>query len=201
MMSKKHKETSFRDIVHELGKKPATGDAGERSFNWGRKAKTSFRPTYTGNEGKRCQLPLSRRKKNVLKNIEEKKETGIWVKLIEPTVLKALQDDGSIYLHREGYPWGRPSGRFYTRAVSTAYPQPDKKERQRRRQIQQEQYKQRMADPYPGEVEEDNGPKRTIKWTKDKHQKLLLDAIMGQADEEVVKQVTRTKTKPKKITK
>jgi hypothetical protein len=58
-----------------------------------------------------------------------------------------------------------------------------------------------MADPYPGEVEEDNGPKRTIKWTKDKHQKLLLDAIMGQADEEVVKQVTRTKTKPKKITK
>ena len=204
MPKKPHQEETFRDMCFNMEKGTPVGDAGERGFNWGRKAKTSFRHTYTGNEGQACQLPLKTRKENVLKNIEGHGERGIWVKTIEPTVLDALLADGSVYLNRNNYLGAGAHGRFYTNAIASSFPQPDKKKRERRRIADQERYKQRMAETYTSEKPEVTGKpevKKTIKWTKKRHQQLLFDVITGEADPEVIKQVTRTKTRPKKVKK
>lgn len=202
MAKKPHQQETFRDMCHNMEKGTPVGDAGERGFNWGRKAKTSFRYDYTGNEGQACQLPLTKRKENVLKAIEKRGEQGVWVKRIEPTVLEALLKDESVYLNRSNSVYSRrPAGKFFTNAVSTNFPSPDKKTRERRREQMRIDCKRAQQEIDEGYPTVDKAPKKTIKWTKDKHQKLLIDAIMGQADEDVVKQVTRTKTLPKKIKK
>ena len=202
MPKKPHQQETFCDMCHEMQTGTPKGSDAKQPYtsgSWGKKAKHSFRYSYTGNEGQACQLPLTTRKENVLAAIEKKTETGIWVKVIEPTVLKALLDDGSVYLNRSNSLFGRPTGRFYTRAVSLKFPQPDKEARERRR----EENKRRLLEArLDAEMQkEDTGPKRTIKWTKDKEQKLMMDMLKGKADPKIVKQLTRTKTKPKKITK
>jgi len=201
MAKKRQQQRTQRQFLRDVERRNQCGDDAGMPYtagSWGRKAKTSFRYTYTGNEGKICQLPLTKRKENVLKAIESKGENGIWVKRIEPTVLDALIADEAVYLHRPPY-YG--SGRNYTMAVASRFPQPDKETRKRRQEETPAQYKQRTLETLNPAPAEESKPKKTIKWTKERHQRLLIDALMGQADEEVVKQVTRTKTKPKKITK
>ncbi len=46
MSKKPHQEETFRDMCFGMEKGTPVGDAGERGFNWGRKAKTSFRHTF-----------------------------------------------------------------------------------------------------------------------------------------------------------
>lgn len=187
---------TFRDMVHALankntGRKAASGEALPWTHGWGKKAKTAKVYAFTGNNGHSAQLPLKTRKANVLQYLQTTVHQ-IYVKDIEPTVLKGLIDDGDVYIengksghirqsHSYAVPTEKleivegkakdPNAKWKAEAIALGLPTGDEK------------------------VET-----KKILWTKEKDQQLLIDMIKGEADPELVKEVNRTKTKMRKIT-
>ena len=179
---KMESEGTFRDMCLRIQQKSqrsnaAKGEHSQTSHSWGKKHKTTMVYAYTGNAGRSNQLPLQKRKANLLEYM--KIVPGkIYVKDIEPTVLKALIADGDVYIENGKSGHIRQSHSY---AVAT----------------------DPIEKPVVEEVvkEEPKVVKKTIKWNKEKDQKLLMDVIMGTADQDLVDAVGKTKTKMRKISK
>ena len=153
---------------------------------------------FNGNTGKN-QLPMAKRCENLLALIHEKGERGIWEHYLCDRVVAKLLERGDVYKHREQAGFRQ---RNYTHIVSSAFPQPGKEELERRREQRQADYElRRTMEEIDATFPKAKGPKRTIKWSKAKQDKLLFDVLAGTADKDIVEQTRRTKTLPKKITK
>lgn len=198
-MANKHDnpEGTFRDMVYSLktkdtGKQAAMGESLPWGGAWGKKAKTRMSYAFTGNEGKSNQLPLKKRKANLLKYMQTMTGTDkIYVNDIEPTVLKALIDDGDVYIEngksghiRQSHSYAVPTEKLEIVEGKLGVP-----------------YSKRNADLIASGLllGEEKVETKTVQWTKERDQKLLVEIMIGTADEELVKEVNRTKTKMRKI--
>ena len=192
---------TFNDMVFNLqkeksGSEAARGEQKPHMAGWGRKAKHGTTYAYTGNEGKSCQLPMKMRKANLLKYMQTRL-SKIMVKDIEPAVLKQLIDDGEVYIENGKSGHIRQSHAY---AVPTERPEmeiPRVVEPHKKKREAAEAAEQHFRGKNQGSLRVDT---QTIKWNKEKDDKLLLDALRGEADPELVKEIGRIKTKYRKIT-
>lgn len=141
------------------------------------KAQSPRKCNYDGNFGT-AQLPMKERAANLL-NLIQKNPWGIRAYLLEKRVLAKLIKDGSVKVQNESHGDGRESK---TVVIAT-------------NPIERPEFEE-AAEPVEPKV-----VKKTIMWTKAKDQKLLMEVMMGTADQDLVDAVGKTKTKMRKITK
>jgi len=145
-------------------------------------------------------LPMKQRKAELLAKIQAKGEGGFCTNSInfyEP-VLNKLIKDGDVVLkriiHRTGF-----HGANRTSMIATWFPE-EVEERVAKPFAKREAELTEAGLTYPGQTQgKERIPQKTINWTKEKDQQLLIDMIKGEADPQLVAAVNRTKTKFRKI--
>jgi hypothetical protein len=145
--------------------------------------------------------PMKQRKAELLAKIQ-KRGPGGWgtnsINFFEP-VLGKLIKDGDVRLKRIIYRSGF-NGANRTAMVATWFPEmemPRYVEPHRKKREAAEAAGQHFRGENQGSLRVDT---KKIMWTKEKNDKLLVDALRGEADPELVKEIGRIKTKYRKIT-
>lgn len=183
MANKKDQEGTFRQILQEVG-------AEQR--NWW-EAEIDWRDAP--------QKPMKQRKAELLAKIQAKGSAGLGtVKSIDffNPVLKHLIKDGDVVLKRNVFRsgWG---GKNSTSMIATWFPEVVEEE------VREPYAKKKAALKEAGlRVPGENRGKektetRVINWTKKKEERVLFDTLKGTVDQDVIKEVNRTKTKFRKM--
>lgn len=150
---------------------------------------------YNGNTGG-SQLPFKKRCENLLRLIRKRGTNGVQNGWLCQKVVNRLVADELVFIQRKKF--GGNTGRTFVIATEFEELQED---------TRVEPFSKRNQELFDAGLRfrgQNQGTKRvddfhTKKWTQADQDKLLLDVLRGTAEPEVLNQVKRTKTRPKKI--
>jgi len=147
-----------------------------------------------------CQKPMKQRKAELLAKIQKRGPSG-WgtnsINFFEP-VLGKLIKDGDVVLKRKIFRSGF-NGANRTAMIATWFPEVVEDH------VHEPNAKKKAALKeaglrIPGENQgKEKTETRVIKWNKKKNDQALFDTIKGTVDEDVIREVNRTKTKYRKM--
>ena len=184
-----------------MAKKQEFGKDGNATFNdylWQNCNKRNPNEWMWWVQSNAPQKKMSERKQEILDKLAEKGEDGEFCNRFDDAVIKKMLKDGTVKLSRHGHSGGR--GKNYTKVYLTDI-QPKAEEKP-----VSKPFATRHADleeaglSYRGKNRGNKRKiKKTVKWTKEREQKHLMDCIRGTEDPKITEQLGKTKTRVKKI--